>query len=63
MPITITLPDGSQRQYDAGVTGFEVATDLGPRDAYNQLGALLGDLRSGLCHDPDDAWPEDRPLS
>ncbi len=28
-PITITLPDGSQRTYDAGVTGATVAGDIG----------------------------------
>ena len=31
MPIRITLPDGSDRSYDAGVTGLDVARDIGPR--------------------------------
>ena len=31
MSITITLPDGSQRPYDPGVTGRTIATDIGPR--------------------------------
>jgi len=29
--IQITLPDGSQRDYDDGVTGFDVASDIGSR--------------------------------
>lgn len=31
MTVLITLPDGSERQYDDGVTGFDVASDIGPR--------------------------------
>ena len=26
--ITLTLPDGNQRHYDAGITAGEVATDI-----------------------------------
>jgi len=29
--ITITLPDGSNRQYDASTTGYQIASDIGPR--------------------------------
>lgn len=29
-PITITLPDGSERNYASGTTGFEIAGDIGP---------------------------------
>ncbi len=29
--ITITLPDGSQRQYPEGITGLEIAKDISPR--------------------------------
>jgi threonyl-tRNA synthetase len=31
VPICITLPDGSEREYEAGLTGFDVASDIGPR--------------------------------
>lgn len=31
MAVRITLPDGSQREYHDGVTGYEVASDIGPR--------------------------------
>ncbi len=29
-PVTITLPDGSQKHYDGPVTGTQIATDIGP---------------------------------
>lgn len=31
MTVLITLPDGSERTYDSGVTGFDIASDIGPR--------------------------------
>lgn len=31
MSITITLPDGSEREYRDGVTGFDIAADIGSR--------------------------------
>ena len=31
MPLTITLPDGSSREYRDGVTGYDIATDIGSR--------------------------------
>ncbi len=31
MTVRITLPDGSERGYDSGVTGFDIANDIGPR--------------------------------
>ena len=31
MSVRITLPDGSERDYQDGVTGFDVASDIGPR--------------------------------
>ncbi|MDK1010759.1 MAG: threonine--tRNA ligase [Actinomycetota bacterium] len=31
MPLTITLPDGSEREYQDGVTGYEIASDIGSR--------------------------------
>ncbi len=45
-PITITLPDGSRRTYAAGVTGGEIATDIGPGLAKAALALKLdGELR------------------
>ena len=37
MSITITLPDGSQRQYDNPLTGLDVANDIGPGLARNAV--------------------------
>ncbi len=31
MPLTITLPDGSSREYQEGVTGYDIAADIGSR--------------------------------
>ena len=31
MALTITFPDGSERQYESGVTGAEIAASIGPR--------------------------------
>ena len=31
MALTITFPDGSERSYDSGVTGAEIAASIGPR--------------------------------
>ena len=31
MSLTITFPDGSERSYDSGVTGAEIAASIGPR--------------------------------
>ncbi len=31
MALTITFPDGSERTYDSGVTGAEIAASIGPR--------------------------------
>lgn len=31
MPLTITLPDGSNREYHDGVTGYDIAADIGSR--------------------------------
>jgi threonyl-tRNA synthetase len=42
----ITLPDGSVRSYDAPVTAFHVANDIGPRLAQAAVGCLVdGELR------------------
>ncbi len=42
MPI-ITLPDGTQKQFDHSVTVMQVAEDIGPGLAKATLGGLLGD--------------------
>ncbi len=42
MPI-ITLPDGTQKQFDHPVTVMQVAEDIGPGLAKATLGGLLGD--------------------
>jgi threonyl-tRNA synthetase len=31
MPINITLPDGSEREYQDGTTGYDIASDIGSR--------------------------------
>ncbi len=42
----ITLPDGSERQYDAPTTPAQVAADIGPGLAKSALGATIGGV---LC--------------
>lgn len=39
--ITITLPDGSQRHYDAGVTAMDVAASISARLAQNAISAVV----------------------
>ena len=55
MPISITLPDGSHRQYDAGVTGFDIASDIGPRLAKAAVAVTVDgsmyDLMRPIKHD------------
>ncbi|PIE41611.1 MAG: threonine--tRNA ligase [Gammaproteobacteria bacterium] len=48
MSITITLPDGSQRQYDNPVTGLDVANDIGPGLARNAVAMVLNDQQADL---------------
>src|SRR6478672_2174929 len=51
-PITITLPDGSTRDYDAGVTAGEVAASIG-----------RGLAKAALAAKVDDEWFDlDRPI-
>jgi len=40
-PVTITLPDGSQRAYDGPVTALDVARDIGSRLARAAVGARI----------------------
>ena len=42
MSIRITLPDGSERDYDGGVTGHDVASDIGPRLAKAAVAVTVG---------------------
>ena len=53
--ITITLPDGSARGYDAAVTGAEVAADIGPGLAKAALAikvdGVLKDLSASITGD------------
>ncbi len=55
MSVTITLPDGSQREYDDGVTGYDVASDIGPRLAKAAVAVTVDsemyDLMRPIDHD------------
>ncbi|MCG8317613.1 MAG: threonine--tRNA ligase [Pseudomonadales bacterium] len=48
MSITITLPDGSQRQYDNPLTGLDVANDIGPGLARNTVAMVLNGQQADL---------------
>lgn len=48
MSITITLPDGSQRQYDNPLTGLDVANDIGPGLARNAVAMVLNEEQVDL---------------
>jgi len=39
--LTITFPDGSEREYDSGVTGAEIAASIGPRLAKAAIAVKL----------------------
>ena len=41
--ITITLPDGSKREYQAGVTGLDIAKSISEGLARNVLSAKVND--------------------
>lgn len=41
--ITITLPDGSEKEYERGVTALQVAEDISPRLAKEVLAATVND--------------------
>ena len=55
MSIRITLPDGSVRDYDSGITGHDVATDIGPRLAKAAVAVTVDggmyDLHRPIDHD------------
>ncbi|MCL1893122.1 MAG: threonine--tRNA ligase [Holophagaceae bacterium] len=56
MPITVKLPDGSQRELDSGATGLDLARSIGPRLADSALSVRVDgknvDLKAPL---PDGA--------
>ncbi|MGI9584870.1 MAG: threonine--tRNA ligase [Acidimicrobiia bacterium] len=54
MSIRITLPDGSAREYESGVTGFDVASDIGPRLARAAVAVTVDSAMYDL-HRPIDA--------
>lgn len=56
---TITLPDGSQRVFDAPVSVYDVAADIGPGLAK----ATLGGLVNGQRRDASDLISEDADLT
>ncbi len=53
--ITVTLPDGSERQYPQGTTVLEVAASIGPRLAQDTVAGVVDgavvDLRTALTDD------------
>ena len=57
--ITITLPDGNQKTFDAPVTVMQVAESIGPGLAK----ATLGGLVNGERRDASDLIEEDSTLS
>lgn len=54
MSVRITLPDGSDRQYDDTVTGYDVAADIGPRLAKAAVAVTVDGAMWDL-HRPIDA--------
>ena len=50
MSVTITFPDGSEREYDSGVTGAEIATSIGPRLAKAAVAVKLDGATIDLGH-------------
>ena len=47
---TITLPDGSRREFDQPVSVYEVAADIGPGLAKAALAGKLGDTLVDTSH-------------
>ncbi|WP_118132561.1 threonine--tRNA ligase [Oceanicella sp. SM1341] len=47
-PITITLPDGAAREYEAGVTGMDVAADISKSLARNAIACTVNGTFSDL---------------
>lgn len=57
MPV-ITLPDGSQREFDHPVSILDVAADIGPGLAKSTIAGLI----NGIAHDACDLMTEDSSL-
>ena len=57
--IAVTLPDGSVRNYDAGVTIRDVAASIGPRLARDAIGGMLGRGRDAKVADVHTPLRED----
>jgi len=51
--IKITLPDNSVREYEAGISGYEIAKDISPRLAKEVLSVTVN----------DDLWDLQRPIT
>ena len=53
--ISVTFPDGAQRQFDAGVTGFDIAKSISPslakRTVAMALDGVVTDLADPITHD------------
>ena len=49
MPV-VTLPDGSQRSFDAPVSVFDVAADIGPGLAKAALAGVVGGREVDTSH-------------
>ena len=53
--ITITFPDGKTKQYESGVTGYQIAQDISPRLAAEVLAmkvdGKLTDIQMPLTQD------------
>ena len=45
--INITFPDGSVRQYESGVSAFDIANSISPRLAADVLAATVYDTFQG----------------
>ena len=48
MGVRITLPDGSERPYDDAVTGFDIASDIGPRLAQAAVAVTVDSMMYDL---------------
>ena len=59
MSIRITLPDGSERDYDSGVTGYDIAKDIGSRLAKAAVAVTV----DGAMYDLHRPIPTDAAIS
>ena len=48
--INITLPDGSIQEYDAEVSGYEIAENIGPRLLSDSIAIEIEDKLYDLSH-------------